>query len=331
MPHGPGWQEVGGLAMVEETSILLNEMVRESSSMPAPGLLALEAFLAVARHRSFRRAAAERGVSPSALSHVIRGLEGTLDVRLFNRTNRSIRITAAGEQLRDRIAPALGDIADAVAHVRSHRRPSGLLRLNVPRIAAELVVRPVLGRFLTAYPQVRLEVVSDDGLVDIVAAGFDAGIRPGRRLGQDMIAVAVGAPLRFAVVASPVYLDGRERPLRPEDLHGHACIERRYPSGTRYAWEFARGGETMEVDVSGPLVADDSALMLAGALEGVGLAYVPDGLVSRHVETGALVRVLEEWSPPLPGFFLYYPGRRQIPAPLRALIDMLRSEPQVED
>jgi DNA-binding transcriptional LysR family regulator len=301
--------------------------MKESSPMTLPGLPALEIFLAVARHGSFRRAATERRVSPSALSHAIRGLEDTLGVRLFNRTNRSIRLTAAGELLLERVGPALGDIAEAVSQVNAFRgRPAGLLRLNVPRIAAELIVRPVMGRFLATYPEITLEVVSDDGLVDIVAEGFDAGIRPGRRLAQAMIAVPVGTRRRFAVVASGDYFAGHGKPEVPQDLHAHACIERRYPGGARYAWEFARGDETMEVDVSGPLVLDDSMLMVAAALDGVGIAFVYETLVAADIARGTLVRVLEDWCPALPHFFLYYPGRRQTPAPLRAFIDMVRAK-----
>lgn len=297
--------------------------------MPSPGLSALEAFLAVARHGSFRKAALERRVSPSALSHVIRGLESTLDVRLFNRTNRSVRITEAGEHLLQRVGPALGDIAEAIEQIGAFRgRPSGLLRLNVPRIAAELVVKPVMSRFLETYPEIRLEVVTDDGLVDIVAAGFDAGIRPGRRLAQDMIAVPVGPRHRFAVVGAPGYFAGRDRPRVPQDLHAHACIGRIYPSGARYAWEFAQGGDAMEVDVSGPLVVDDSALMVAAALDGIGVAHVLEGLVAGHIARGELVRVLGDWCPLLPHFLLYYPGRRQVPAPLRAFIDLIRAIPE---
>jgi DNA-binding transcriptional LysR family regulator len=266
--------------------------------MPVPGFPALEAFLAVARHQSFRKAAIERGVSPSALSHVIRGLEDTLDVRLFNRTNRSIRITEAGKHLLNRIGPALGDIAEAIEEINAFRgRPAGLLRLNVPRVAAELVVKPMMGRFLAIYPEIRLEIVSDDGLVDIVAEGFDAGIRPCRRLAQDMIAVPVGPQRRLAVVGAPGYFAGRSRPLIPQDLHLHACVERRFPNGSRYAWEFARGDDVMEVEVSGPLVLDDSALMIRAALDGIGLAFVYETLVADHVARGELVRVLEDWCP----------------------------------
>ena len=296
--------------------------------MPLPSLPALEAFLAVARHGSFRKAASERNVSASALSHVIRGLEDILGVRLFNRTNRSIRITAAGEHLLKRIGPALGDIAEAIEEVNAFRgRPAGLLRLNVPRIAAELVVKPVMGRFLATYPEITLEVVSDDGLVDIVAAGFDAGIRPGRKLARGMVAVPVGPQRRFAVVGAPAYFAGRDRPCVPQDLHAHACVERRFPDGSRYAWEFARGADVVEVEVSGPLIVDDSALAVAAALDGIGLAHIHDGLVADHAARGDLVRVLEDWCPPLAGFFLYYPGRRQVPAALRAFIDTVRARP----
>jgi DNA-binding transcriptional LysR family regulator len=317
---------MGGVAHDEENGNLLTRMVNQTSSVTMPSCPALEAFLAVARHGSFRRAAAERHVTPSALSHVIRGLEDTLGVRLFNRTNRSIRLTEAGEHLLKRIRPALCDINEAIAQVNAFRgRPAGLLRLNVPRIAAEMIVKPVMGRFLAAYPEIRLDVVTNDGLVDIVAAGFDAGIRPGRLLAQDMIAVPVGARRRFAVVGAPGYFAGRERPVAPQDLHGHSCIGRSYPSGARYAWEFGREGEALEVDVTGPLVVDDSALMVAAALEGVGVAFVYESLVAEAIARGALVRVLEDWCPQLPHFFLYYPGRRQIPAPLRAFVDMVRA------
>ena len=321
----PGTRHLSHLASVENIGNLLNEMMRAGSPISLPGIPALEAFLAVARHGSFRKAAVERGVSPSALSHVIRGLEDSLDVRLFNRTNRSIHITAAGEHLRERIGPALGDIAEAIEQVNALRgRPAGLLRLNVPRIAAELVVRPVMGRFLATHPEVKLEVVCNDGLVDIVAEGFDAGIRPGRLLIQDMVALAVGPRRRFAVVGAPAYFAGRDPPQAPQDLHAHACIERRFPDGARYAWEFGRGSDTVGVDVTGPLTVDDNALHVAAALDGIGLAHVPESLVVDHLARGALVRVLEDWCPVLPHFFLYYPGRRQVPAHLRAFSDMVR-------
>ena len=203
--------------------------------MPLPGFPALEVFVAVAKHGSLRKAVAERGVSPSVLSHVIRGLEQTLDVRPFNRTNRSIRITQAGEHLLKRIEPALGDIAEAIEQVGLLRgRPTGLLRLNVPRNAAEMVIKPMTGRFLAKYPEIRLEVVTEDGLVDIVGSGFDAGIRAGQHLAQDMIAVSVGPLMRFAVVGAPAYFAHRDKSYAPQELHAYACIGRRYPSGAFY-------------------------------------------------------------------------------------------------
>ncbi len=319
---------MGALAFAENDGTLLIEMMRVDSSMPLPGFPALEVFVSVAKHRSFRKAALARGVSPSALSHVIRGLEQTLGVRLFNRTNRSIRITPAGEHLLQRIGPALGDIADAIEQVGLLRdRPAGTLRLNVPRNAAELVIKPMMCRFLATYPEIRLEVVTNDGLVDIVAEGFDAGIRAGQDLAQDMILVPVGPPMGFAVVGAPAYFSDRDKPRVPHDLHEHACIGRRFPSGAPYAWAFTRGEEATEVEVSGPLVADDRALIIAAALGGIGLAHIHEALVADHIERGELVRVLEDWSPVLPNFFLYYPGRRQVPAPLRAFVDMVRIRP----
>ena len=317
------------LEINEKTFILLIEPMRETSAMPRPSLASLEAFLAVTRHGSFRGAAVERGVSASALSHVIRGLEDTLDVRLFNRTSRSVRLTEAGRHLVERVGPALGDIGDAIESVGSFRgRPSGLLRLNVPRIANELIIQPMVGRFLAAYPEVRLEVVSFDGLVDIVADGFDAGIRRDRRLAPGIIAAPVGPARRFAVVAAPSYLAGRS-PIRvPQDLHAHACIERRFPDGSRYGWEFARDGEELDVEVSGPLIVDDTALMIRAALDGVGVAFMFESFVADHLAGGGLVRLLDDWCPATARFFLYHSGRRQIPASLRAFMDMVRGDPR---
>ena len=291
--------------------------------MTPPGLPALEVFVAVARHQSFRKAALERRVSTSALSHVIRGLERSLGVRLFNRTNRSICITEAGEQLLGRIAPALGEITAAIEQAGAGQgRPAGRLRLNVPRNAAEMIVKPLLTRFLQTYPDIRLEVTTQDGLVDIVAEGFDAGIRVSQELGQDMISVPVGPALRFAVVASPAYIARHGTPLVPQDLRAHSCVARRYPSGAFYTWAFARGSETAEVAIPGRLVLDDRSLIVAAALDGYGLAHIHEALVADHVARGELVRVLEDWCPVLTRFYLYYPGRRQVPGPLRAFIDM---------
>ncbi len=320
-------RDLGDYAVGNKPGIIVTTMMRSGSPVPLPGLPALEAFLAVARHQSFRKAAIERGVSPSALSHVIRGLEESLGVRLFNRTNRSIRITAAGEHLRERIGPALGDIAAAIGQVSAFRgRPAGMLRLNVPRNAAELVIKPVMARFLATYPEIKLEVVTNDGFVDIVAEGFDAGVRAGQHLAQDMISVPVGPSLRFAVVGSPAYFAAHGKPCVPQDLRSHACIGRRYPNGALYSWTFAQGGEATEIAASGRLIVDDRALILTAACDGIGLAHIHEGLAANHIARGELVRVLEDWCPVLPHFFLYYPGRRQVPTPLRALIDMIRGQ-----
>ncbi|MBE7211719.1 MAG: LysR family transcriptional regulator [Gluconacetobacter diazotrophicus] len=297
------------------------------SSSVEPGLPALRAFVSVARHGSFRRAAIERGVDPSAFSHVIRGLERMLDVRLFHRTSRSVRLTEAGLALLRRVGPALDELSGALDGARTSAVvPSGSLRLNVPRIANDLIIAPMVGRFLSRYPAITLEITSFDGLADIVAEGFDAGIRRDRRLSPGMVALPIGRARRFAVVGAPAYFAGRAVPVEPADLQEHRCIGRRYPSGARYSWEFERDGETVELDVSGPLVVDDTALMIRAALDGVGLAFLFEEFVAEHVAAGTLLRVLEPWCPPKPRFHLYYPGRRQVPAPLRAFIDMLRDQ-----
>ena len=306
--------------------------MKPDSSLSDPSFATLQAFVSVARHGSFRRAALERGVSASAFSHVIRGLEDMLGVRLFHRTSRSVGLTQAGRELLERIGPALGEVAEALDGARaSGGTPSGLLRLNVPRIATALVIEPVIGRFLSTYPDIKLEVVSFDGLADIVAEGFDAGIRRDRRLAPGMIALPVGPARRFAVVGAPSYFAGRARPLVPHDLGRHRCIERRYPNGSRYAWEFERDGEVLELEVGGSLVADDTVLMIRAALDGAGLAFVFEELVVEHLARGTLERVLEDWCPVAPRFYLYYPGRRQVPAPLRAFIGVVREQADAAD
>jgi len=235
--------------------------------MTLPTLSAMQAFLSLARHLSFSKAALERGVSTSALSHALRDLEATLGVRLVNRTNRSVALTAAGEFFRVRSAAAVAEVEHAMAGIGAFRdRPVGTLRLNVPRSAADIIIRPMMATFLQRYPEIRLDIVSDDRLVDIVAEGFDAGIREGRLLAQDMIAVPVGPLMRFAVVGSPDYFATRPRPSAPRDLLSHSCICRRFPNGTAYPWTFGRGANVTTVDVSGSLVLDDRALIVAAAL-----------------------------------------------------------------
>ena len=287
----------------------------------------LASFVAVAQALSFRRASARLGLSPSALSHAIRELEARLGARLLNRTTRSVALTDAGRALFDRLQPAFSDIADAVEAVQAYQdRPSGTVRLNLPKLAAHSVLAPTFGRFARTYPEVRLEVTVDDGLTDIVAGGFDAGVRPGEQLQRDMVAVRITPDLRTAVVGSPAYFTGHPAPARPEDLQDHACINYRWSgSGAVYRWPFVRAGEAFKVQVEGPLTLNDTDLILAAALDGAGLACLLEDRVGPDLAAGRLVRVLESWSPTFPGFYLYYAGRRQTPPALRALIDFLRT------
>ncbi|MEH3143855.1 MAG: LysR family transcriptional regulator [Methylobacterium frigidaeris] len=293
--------------------------------MNRPDLSDLAAFAAVARHRSFRRAAAELAVSPSALSHALRGLEERVGVRLLNRTTRSVAPTEAGAALLARLVPALDEIARGVEDAAaSLGRPVGLLRINAPRTACRLVLMPLVTRFLARHPGIRVEVASDDALTDVVRDGFDAGVRFGERVARDMVAVPLGGPQRFAVVAAPSYLAARGVPAHPDDLAGHACLRQRFPGGAVFRWEFARGEEERALALDGPLLAGDQDLLLQAAAAGAGLALVFEGLAAPALAEGRLRRVLEPWCPAFPGFVLYHPGRRRMPAPLRAFLDMLR-------
>lgn len=286
----------------------------------------LDAFAAVAGHRSFRKAADERGVSASALSHALRGLEERLGVRLLNRTTRSVTPTEAGKRLLERLAPALREVGDALAELSAMQAvPTGTLRLNVPRPAARLVVAPLLARFVASYPRIQVEVVTDDRLSDIVSDGFDAGIRFGESLAGDMVAVPIGPPQRFAMVAAPDYLAARGTPQVPRDLLGHACIGRRFPSGNLYAWELQAEGQSLSLAVEGPLVFDDDALMIQAACDGAGIAYVYEAMVRDELVAGRLVKVLASWSAPASRFFLYYAGRRNLPPVLRAFVEFVRT------
>lgn len=285
-------------------------------------------FLAVARHRSFRAAAAELGVTPSALSHSLRAIEERLDVRLLNRTTRSVGLTEAGQQLFARISPAFRDIGDAIEDLNAFRgRPMGTLRINTARQAAQLAVMPVVNRFIAAYPEIRVEVVVNNSFSDIVGEGFDVGVRFGEAIAADMIAMPIGPRQRSAVVASPDFLARHGHPATPHDLRGLPCIRFRFTSGLYYRWEFERGGTELEVEVDGPLALSEQDLMVDAAADGVGLAYVFEGQVQADLASGRLVRVLEDWCPYYPGFFLYYPSRRQLPAALRAFVDFSRRNP----
>lgn len=294
--------------------------------MKNPSTADLSIFLSIAQHLNFSRAAVDLGLTPSALSHSLRALENRLGVRLFNRTTRSVALTEAGERLYGRLKPAFRDIEDALEDLNHFRdKPSGNLRITSGRQACELVLLPIASEFLQAYPDIRLEVVESDALLDIVAAGFDAGVRFGNRLEADMVSLPIGPDLRSVVVGSPAFFQRHPAPQQPEDLHALPCIRHRFPSGSMYRWEFERDGIEQEIDVNGPLTLGDVSLMVGPALQGLGLAYVFEDMVSEHLAAGRLVQVLADWCPYYPGLHLYYPSRRHVPAPLKAFIDFARN------
>jgi DNA-binding transcriptional LysR family regulator len=288
------------------------------------GLIELDAVLAVARHRGFRAAATELGMSRSALSHAIAALEVKLGVRLFHRTTRSVSLTEAGEQFVSGVAPALDQIKETMELARSHREtPAGTLRINTSAGAARQM-EPIVFEYLRRYPDMTVDIVTEGRLVDIVVNGFDAGVRLAELVPQDMISVPLGPEQRFAVVGAPDYFEHFPKPRTPADLSRHRCIRSRLPSGAIYRWEFERHGEAMAIDGEGPLILDEPSLMLAAARAGFGLAYLSEWNVAADLATGLLVRVLHEWTPPFPGLSLYYSGRRHVPAGLRAMIDLIR-------
>jgi DNA-binding transcriptional LysR family regulator len=284
----------------------------------------LAAFVAVAEERSFTKAAVRLGVSTSALSHAVRGLEESLGVRLLARTTRSVAPTEAGDQLLAQIGPAMGDIRTALDGIgRLRERPAGRLRVVMPRLAASLVLLPRLARFAREYPDVVVDVTTDSGPVDIVAGRFDAGIDLGEFVQRDMIAVRVSAEQRAAIVASPAYFKAHPRPQKPQDLLQHRCIGCRHGTAL-YRWEFEKGGKEVTVGPPGPVVMDDVDLMVRAALDGVGVAFTFEEQVAPLLAKRRLVRVLEDWCPPFPGYFLYYPSRRHQPPGLTALVETLR-------
>jgi DNA-binding transcriptional LysR family regulator len=281
----------------------------------------LDAFVAVARTRNFRRAALEQRVSVSSLSQRLRSMEERLGVRLMNRTTRSVALTEAGELLLARVGPAIADVGDALDQVRGLRGlPSGRLRINAPPPAIDLVLAPMVAPFLKTYPQIDLEIVTDSGFVDIVAAGFDAGVRYGEHLAQDMIAVSLGLPQRYAVVASPQYVAQHGRPKHPKDLLHHVAIRIRLGSGAMPDWEFEKAGRIVKIAPPGKLIATDTELARRAALDGVGFWPTFEGYVREAVASGQLVSVLDDWCAPFPGPFLYYPSRRQPPPALGAFV-----------
>jgi DNA-binding transcriptional LysR family regulator len=293
--------------------------------MPKPDLPELEAFATVARHRSFRMAADAIGVSRSSLSHTVIALERKLGVRLLHRTTRSVSPTEAGERLLKRLAPLLRDLDEALDGVRGDGEAvGGALRINCGIAAAEALLRPTVRAFVQLHPDVELDLVTDGHLIDIVAAGFDAGVRLRESVPQDMIAVPFGGDVRFLAVAAPGYLQRHGTPQVPHDLRRHRCIRHRLPSGKLYRWEFERRGEETAVDVPGPLTLDDNRLMARAAADGLGIAFVAEVFARAEIDAGTLTPVLEDWCPPYPGLCLYYPGHRHVPTALRAFIDVLK-------
>jgi DNA-binding transcriptional LysR family regulator len=288
--------------------------------------LELEAVVAVARHGGFRVAARELEMSSSALSHAVAALEARLGVRLFNRTTRSVALSAEGEQFVTEIAPALAAIRTAMERLDEHRaEPAGVLRLNLTLGAARIILA-LLFEYMRRYPQVAVDMVTEAAMVDIVGQGFDAGVRLAEFVPPDMIAVPITRPIRSIVVGAPAYFEGRKAPRLPADLAQHDCIRRRSGNGTIYRWEFEKRGEAVVVDVPGRLTLDEEELMLKAALAGQGLAYLSDIATTASIKAGLLRPVLEDWSPEFPGLCLYYPSRRNIPARLRALIDLIRQQ-----
>lgn len=291
-----------------------------------PPLAELFAFACVARHRSFRAAAQELGVTPSALSHSLRQLEARLQLRLLHRTTRSVTATEAGEALLARLAPALGQIGDALESVNDYRaQPQGQLRLNVPRTAAYLLLMPLLPVFLQRYPGIQLDIVCDDKLVDIVGSGFDAGMRFGETLAANMVAVRVGPPLRFAVIASPGYLAQHGTPQHPAELAQHQGIRHRFGNGALYAWELAKDGEALQIQPDSQLTLGEQPLMVEAAAAGLGIAQVFEGYAAKALAEGRVIRLLDDWCPPMPGLYLYYPSGRHLPLAMRLWIDHLRA------
>lgn len=293
----------------------------------------LTAFLIVARHEGFRSASRASGLSASQLGDAIRRLEARLGVRLFHRTTRTVTPTEAGKRLLERLTPALGEVRSALDVVNDFRdRPAGRLRLNVPVVAARLVLPRIVPPFLAKYPEITVDVTAEERLIDVVAEGYDAGIRYEERLEQDMVAVPIGPRRqRFAAAASPAYLDRRGRPKHPRDLLEHDCLIGRMASGPVHAWEFEQGGETLHIDVKGPLLFSYGATSDLGvhvAVAGSGIVYLFEEWLRPYFDQGALEPVLERWWPSFSGPFLYYPGRKHLPVPLRTFVAFIKSMPK---
>jgi len=300
--------------------------VKQNYTVRHGALEGVEAFLAVARRHSFRRAAADLGVTPSAVSQAIRALEARLGVALFIRTTRSVGLTEAGQRFLDRAGPAFEELAAAGEAARElGQRPTGLLRLTLPRSVVPLIIEPMLASFCRAYPEIELELAASDEMVDLASGGFDAGIRMGEFITPDMVAVRLTPSFAWMVVGSPDYLARHGRPEHLQDLRGHACLRLRRSSGTIAPWHFTEGNRPIEASFSGPLIAHDYPTLLGAAIRGVGLAQVPEPLAERAIAEGKLEQVLGPIAAATPGVFLYHPGKRQVLPKLRAFIDHMKS------
>jgi DNA-binding transcriptional LysR family regulator len=296
------------------------------------GLTEMSAFVAIAERSSFVKASTQLGVSRSTLSETLRSLEAKLGVRLLNRTTRSVGLTEAGERLLSQLRPALDNLNAVMESVNVFRdKPAGHLRLTMPRPAMKTVIEPILARFMTAYPAITLEVVVDSALTDIVRHRFDAGIRPGSRVERDMIAIRIGDDARPTVVASPGYLARHPRPKAPADLGDHNCVRQRFASGAMNRWIFEKRGKSLEVAVSGSLIASDGDLALRAGLEGLAIARLPRHAVEAALASNKLVALLEDWAPRPVGYYLYYPSRRQMPVALKVLIDTIKARPSRDE
>jgi DNA-binding transcriptional LysR family regulator len=300
--------------------------MKQSFTVRQSALNGVEAFLSVAEHRSFRRAAAELGVTPSAVGQSVRALEARVGAALFTRTTRSVGLTEAGQRFLSRAKPAFDELI-AASEVAGElgRRPAGLLRLSAPRAVVPILLEPLVASFCQAYPEVQVEIDTSEKLVDLAAEGFDAGVRLGQFIAADMVAVRLTPPIRLIVVGSPAYLARMGRPERPDDLRQHECLRLRRPNRALARWTLNDNGRAIEVAISGPFIANDFPTLLGAAVQGVGLAQVPEPVAAEPLKTGSLVRVLGRFAPTTPGVFLYYPSRRQMMPKLRAFIDHVKS------
>jgi DNA-binding transcriptional LysR family regulator len=293
--------------------------------MGRDGLKDLDAVIAISRRGSFRAAALDLGVSTTALSNAINKFEASLGVRLFNRTTRSVSLTDTGRMFVEQVGPALQDIHAAIETARSQQAtPSGTLRINAFAMAAREILAPLVLEFLRRYPQVHVDLVTEGRLIDIVADGFDLGVRVADLVPSDMIAVSLGRPQRYAVVGAPSYIERHGRPLVPPDLLNHRCIRARLPNGALLRWQFEKAGRSIQIDVNGPITLDEASLVRTAALDGIGLGFFMEQDVAADIAAGRLVRVLDDWTPPFAGLCLYYPGRRNPSAALKAFIGLAR-------